>query len=77
MVSACFTMTNRVPNVDDMFYHFSNEEGEDAILDRAFDWWELALPMVHSFNSICNLLLDDAAGAMSWSGCNSMLSCTN
>ena len=34
-------MTNRVPNVDDMFYHFSNEEeGEDAILDRAFDRWE-------------------------------------
>ena len=35
------TMTNRIPNVDDMFYHFSNEEeGEDAILDRAFDRWE-------------------------------------
>lgn len=33
-------MTNRVPNVDNMFYHFSNEEeGEDAILDRAFDRW--------------------------------------
>ena len=34
-------MTNCVPNVDDMFYHFSDkEEGEDAILDRAFDRWE-------------------------------------
>ena len=34
-------MTNCVPNVDDMFYHFSNkEEEEDAILDRAFDRWE-------------------------------------
>ena len=33
-------MTNRVPNVDDMFYHFSNEEeGVDAILDRVFDRW--------------------------------------
>ena len=34
-------MTNRVPYVDDMFYHFGNEEeGVDAILDRAFDRWE-------------------------------------
>ena len=39
--------------------------------------WAVALPMVHSFNSICNLLGEDAAGTMSWSGRNSMLSCPN
>lgn len=34
-------MTNCVPNVDDTFYHLSDaEEGEDAILDIAFDQWE-------------------------------------
>lgn len=32
-------MTNRAPYVEDMFYHFS-DEGEEAILARAFDCWE-------------------------------------
>lgn len=32
-------MTNRAPYVDDTFYHFS-DEGEEAILARAFDFWE-------------------------------------
>ena len=35
--------------------------------------WEVAPPVVPSFNSLCNLLADDTAGAMSWSGRNSML----
>ena len=32
-------MTNRAPYVEDTFYHFS-DEGEEAILVRAFDCWE-------------------------------------
>ena len=32
---------NRAPSVEDVFYHFSDEEeGEDALLARAFDRWE-------------------------------------
>ena len=66
---------------DDLLYHFSDEDDdEDALLDRAFDQWEqlgAAPPEALSFNSICNLLADDAAGAMFWSGRNSMRNCGN
>ena len=37
--------------------------------------WETAPPEVPSLNLPCNLLGDDAAGIMSWSGRSSMLSC--
>ena len=60
---------------DNLLYHFSDEDDdEDALLDRAFDRWEQwevpPPPEALSFNSICNLLADDAAGVRSWSGRN-------
>ena len=39
--------------------------------------WKVDLPVVHAVNSPCNLMGDDAVGAMSWSRCNSPLSCAN
>ena len=66
---------------DDIFYHFSDEEdGEDALLDRAFERWEQLRggsargPL---FQFIYNLLADDTAGAMLWRGRNSMRNCVN
>ena len=38
---------------------------------------ETAPPEVPSLNLPCNLLGDDAAGIMSWSGRSSMLNCVN
>ena len=65
---------------DYIFYYFSDEEdGEDALLDRAFDRWEQmgggsARSPLFQFNM---QLADDPVGAMSWSGLNSMRNCVN
>ena len=68
-------------NEDNTLYHFSDEEdGEDAILAQALSVGsrlEAARPVILYFTLKCNLLGDDVAGAMSWSGCNSMRNCVN
>ena len=52
-----------------LFYPFSDEEdGEDALLTRAYDRWaqlvEARPGVAHNLNVTCNLLGDDAAGVM-------------
>ena len=67
---------------EDPWYPVSDEDEEDALLNRAYDRWEQLgggppPPEALSFNLPCNLLVDDAAGGMWWSGRNSTRNCVN
>ena len=66
---------------EDSWYDVSDEDEEDALLNRAYDrrnsWEGLPPPAALSFNSPCNPLVDDAAGVTWWSGRNSTRNCVN
>ena len=40
ILSTVHDIMNRAPSVEDVFYCFSDEEGGDALLPRAFARWE-------------------------------------
>ena len=66
---------------DDIIYHLRDEEdGEDTLLDRAFDRWEQmegGSARGPLFQFTMQPIADDDVGAMSWSGRNSMRNCVS